>query len=1306
MNDFHIYEVIGRGKHSVVYKGRQKKTINYFGVKSIDKGQRPFVLQEVKILHAVKHPNILKFYSWYETSNHLWLILEYCVGGDLRTLLAQDVRLPESSVHDFGRDLLSALHVLHHQGVVHCDLKPSNVLFDENGRVKLGGFHLAKRLSDIKNASPSKSQKNSASSSRTQNPLASLRGTPCYMAPELFQDGSCASFASDIWAFGCILFELATGSPPFFKKSDGSKQSTDGVNKESAHQTLAGIVKAIIRADFAQLEKQIPSNVSEEFKDIIKRCLNKNPVKRITWKEIISHPFWKSQIELKSLPKQPVFDAFVQRCSYTAKVGGLGGEETDIASDRQPRQTRNGTASPSQSHSSSPSQSSSSSNTQIDVMRLSRIAVGNLDGDGDGIDGDGELKLDDADTELDFSSKERSRSSSSSDEVGDEVGPSKTSPTDKVDKLGRSSDREASSPPAPPPSTKPAANLFREEGEKKHPLARGEDVDEDGRDFDDRGQPHSPRQNQQQHQQRQHLEQQQQQQVVGEKSAHTAFDLAFHPSDLTVKPIVGNRRVEKHQVESPWDTLMLPFKPVSLGEMLALDQDSLEEFLSVVYRSVASSPSVSERLNVLSYFESLCRDSNSANIMINSSLMHMFVTKLRASKVANLKVQFASTIGTLVRHATFIGRDVPKTGIVDALTEAVRDKNENVRRKSMAALGELLFYIVTQEQEELLAGDNNAGGDGEGGSIQDQKAGSSSWYIPNGTTTTICRLLRTAEDPVTQHYAVKTLENVFTVGGDWASRLGSHETALSLVHICTLGRSESLKTTASSALARLFRCNFSQVQAMTDKIGIRTIIGFLDEGNAKVQQSFATVLIMSLDANCSNKTRNALSDQTSLIATLVHLLDHGSPVIRGKALICIIELSKLQVHWFVKACQMKLLNVLERLQKAKDEYIYHCLTHAQASMATIAELLQVQISEWMDKLCTRRTSAHGVRTTSTYQQHSSSTSVMIQNLNAHCVVLLGVATSSLFRSACCTETGLIESLASWVRKLRKGMPPQLSDAQNTVFNVIEAISQQGDILLYKMEDILHLLVPMLCANMTDSHSGDIRFLCAKLLCDMVLFYISEMYTARELSNDDTFAGPGQLVENKELLRSKIAEELLPKIPALLRDEDPVPLYALKMLNAVLDFYPVLTAKVAELGMVESFCSYLSLDHPNNNVHNLRLCRTMAVARCVPVQLLLGLDVVHKAGTVLCYACENAVEAFIEPSLELCMSLISRILKDSDDNGSGDKLPLDGGRHLQGLYSSCAHVFRTLSRHSDRNVSEMSMECISTLEAWMEARASQ
>lgn len=90
MNNFHIYEEVGRGKHSVVYKGRKKKTIEYVAVKSVEKSRKKKVLAEVPFFSKLKHQNIVNFYHWYETRNHLWVIFEYCSGCDLYTLIEQE----------------------------------------------------------------------------------------------------------------------------------------------------------------------------------------------------------------------------------------------------------------------------------------------------------------------------------------------------------------------------------------------------------------------------------------------------------------------------------------------------------------------------------------------------------------------------------------------------------------------------------------------------------------------------------------------------------------------------------------------------------------------------------------------------------------------------------------------------------------------------------------------------------------------------------------------------------------------------------------------------------------------------------------------------------------------------------------------------------------------------------------------------------------------------------------------------------------------------------------------------------------
>ncbi len=109
MNNFHIYEVIGKGESTVVYKGRKKKSVEYIAVKSLEKNKKKKVLNEVKISNNLVHSNILRFYNWYETRNHLWLIVEFCSGGDLMKIIEKDKCISETEIRHFGKEIVNGL---------------------------------------------------------------------------------------------------------------------------------------------------------------------------------------------------------------------------------------------------------------------------------------------------------------------------------------------------------------------------------------------------------------------------------------------------------------------------------------------------------------------------------------------------------------------------------------------------------------------------------------------------------------------------------------------------------------------------------------------------------------------------------------------------------------------------------------------------------------------------------------------------------------------------------------------------------------------------------------------------------------------------------------------------------------------------------------------------------------------------------------------------------------------------------------------------------------------------------------------
>lgn len=272
MNDYSLRDEIGRGNGSIVYKGRRKRTILFYAFVCMEKWKRERVLRNVAKFRSMQHPNVLQFHSWYETSRHLWVVCEYCSGGDLRTILSQDKPLREPCVRLFGKDIIKVLHLTHSKGAVHRDLKPSNFLIDSSATVKCGDFGLSCSFEEAKSV-----------------PLV---GTPLYMAPELFVVGiGVPSVAADLWSLGVVFYEMLSGEPPF-----------QGEN-------IAELLQSIFTHNPARLQ-----GVSDGMNDLVQWLLCKNPIKRPTWNDVFSSEVWEGHFNnyKATLPEQPAWENFVR----------------------------------------------------------------------------------------------------------------------------------------------------------------------------------------------------------------------------------------------------------------------------------------------------------------------------------------------------------------------------------------------------------------------------------------------------------------------------------------------------------------------------------------------------------------------------------------------------------------------------------------------------------------------------------------------------------------------------------------------------------------------------------------------------------------------------------------------------------------------------------------------------------------------------------------------------------------------------------------------------------------------------------
>ncbi|KAI1069704.1 hypothetical protein LB507_008482 [Fusarium sp. FIESC RH6] len=216
--------------------------------------------REVAILKLIEHPNIMKIYDIWENRSEVYLILEYIDQGDLFTFINLKGRLSEEVSVYFFRQIISAISYCHSFNICHRDLKPENILISANLQIKIADFGMA------------------ALHQTDTHQLATACGSPHYAAPELLKNRQYRGDKADIWSMGVILFAMLTATLPF----------DDPDLRVMMNRTKKG-------------QYEMPSFLSPEAEDLIRRMLQVNPERRITLKEIWRHPLVRKYAYLDNL---------------------------------------------------------------------------------------------------------------------------------------------------------------------------------------------------------------------------------------------------------------------------------------------------------------------------------------------------------------------------------------------------------------------------------------------------------------------------------------------------------------------------------------------------------------------------------------------------------------------------------------------------------------------------------------------------------------------------------------------------------------------------------------------------------------------------------------------------------------------------------------------------------------------------------------------------------------------------------------------------------------------------------------------
>src|SRR5207253_1208822 len=258
---YEIRSQIGAGGMGDVYRARDEKLNRDVAIKILpeafaqDSDRLARFKREAQVLASLNHPNIASIYGLEETNGFMALAMELVEGPTLADRIAAGpIATDESLV--IARQIAAALEAAHERGIIHRDIKPANVKVTDDGTVKVLDFGLAKVFAD---ETPEANLSHSPTLIKgTQAGM--ILGTAAYMSPEQAK-GKVVDKRSDVWAFGCLLFEMLTG-----------KQSFSG-------ETLTDILAAVVRAEPDW--NLLPASTPEAIRRLLHRCLTKDAKQRL-----------------------------------------------------------------------------------------------------------------------------------------------------------------------------------------------------------------------------------------------------------------------------------------------------------------------------------------------------------------------------------------------------------------------------------------------------------------------------------------------------------------------------------------------------------------------------------------------------------------------------------------------------------------------------------------------------------------------------------------------------------------------------------------------------------------------------------------------------------------------------------------------------------------------------------------------------------------------------------------------------------------------------------------------------------------
>ena len=888
-------------KTIIIFRARKKKTIKHIAIKAYYKIKHPSYNKEFLLLKNINCPSIVKIVGAAEDKNNFYLEMEYCSSGDLSHCLwpNRGCNYLEKVIKAVSTQLLIGLKILHNNGIIHCNLKPSNILIDEFGNARICDLKKALKINEM--------TKEDVYRNKTAM-------TPCYTAPELFDNDGDYSFKTDLWALGCIMYEMAVGQVPFFDV------------------VVNNLILKIINEDVNFNRKQF-NKYSEEFMEVLQKLLEKDPSQRPSWGEIENFSFW-------NVNEKGFYEAFPNL-----------NNTNNISNDVTPRTIN------SNNTFNNTSIFSISKNNQTNSMKINNLNYNHSNSVCNIINIKNKLNNNKNKKEELFLSKNNSLTSyaksflsqriNTDSDFGDNI--------NKTKSIGIPSKliiKQNSLSPSIKASNKISFENIQRLEIKEEDIGYSnlennnmDNTDENDREFNfnlgdnnihylNEEEFYGPNKfkNLQISQNKNILslsllnvsklmdKEKNKGKKVNESNDMTLslanpdelppiHYLMIHNSDKNIKPIIGNRIIEQKKYPIFYDDKKLPIKPIykmdRLKELLKEEKYSeFEQFLKQLFFYLTDFRQKKKNelfLNLLNYFETLVLSKDISNSIINTPILKFFIECLNIND-DKIRIRTCSIIANLIRYSTNLNISLDSFNLTEILISFIADTNLILNRKAMATLGEYLFFVSTQVEVEL---------------DQVKKGGKPNWSINQESLKALLFALNHIDEKV-RFYSLKTIENICILTTVSKIYFANNDDFISkIIDIINYPcQNPEIRTSGISTVSHIIRHNPSLMKIFIDKMDDISIV--LENENPKNQQYIINCLLFGIE---KDKKNIKYISKLKLFPILINLLDNSNNVIKGKILL-LISLIFNEIYLIIKYGNI-IFNIVSQLRKEKKFFYYH-----------------------------------------------------------------------------------------------------------------------------------------------------------------------------------------------------------------------------------------------------------------------------------------------------------------------------------------------------------------------------------------------